>query len=407
MVRYCEEVFFTRRAENRSDTVLLCPDEFFVAPNGDTLSRCGQYTLRMPGQGSDKCDEVVNYTVVKPNIRLTSTIGHCQDGKSCIWADVTDWCDPGVAEYEYRWLDAESNRVLAIDTLSLCVDISGEYCLELTPIVGGRRCQPYFECETVNIPVPAPPPILGDTVLCGRNVFEFSIPFGSYREVEWSTDRGELRQTANPRIIELDMSNATGDTVTLCVRIRNDCGLSSWGCRELVLYLDVLEADFTYTIVGDSVFFMSTVRDAVSYIWNFGDGNSSTERDPVHRFAGPGEYQVGLIIRDECFSDFEVKLITIRMTSTGDQVILGELEAFPNPGTGLFTLRSGHSGLSSGEVRVRVTDIHGRLIADHQVDGHAFSQGWRLDLTGADAGVYSLLAEADGVYFACRLVVTR
>ncbi len=45
----------------------------------------------------------------------------------------------------------------------------------------------------------------------------------------------------------------------------------------------------------------SSDRDGqvVSWSWNFGDGTTSTERNPVHRYAGSGEYTVTLTVTDE------------------------------------------------------------------------------------------------------------
>ncbi|MEO9869146.1 PKD domain-containing protein [Ekhidna sp.] len=40
--------------------------------------------------------------------------------------------------------------------------------------------------------------------------------------------------------------------------------------------------------------FTNSSVDAVSYVWNFGDGNTSTEENPSHRYLFPGEYDVSL-----------------------------------------------------------------------------------------------------------------
>lgn len=36
----------------------------------------------------------------------------------------------------------------------------------------------------------------------------------------------------------------------------------------------------------------------VSWLWDFGDGQTSTERNPVHVFSEPGEYDVTLTVSD-------------------------------------------------------------------------------------------------------------
>ncbi len=61
------------------------------------------------------------------------------------------------------------------------------------------------------------------------------------------------------------------------------------------------EALFTYVPDGYTVTFTntSTVTGTVTYLWEFGDGETSTEKDPVHTYAGKGEYNVKLTVTDE------------------------------------------------------------------------------------------------------------
>jgi hypothetical protein len=45
--------------------------------------------------------------------------------------------------------------------------------------------------------------------------------------------------------------------------------------------------------------------NAAQYLWTFGDGSSSTERNPVHTYAAPGAYKVCLKVRisNDCVRD--------------------------------------------------------------------------------------------------------
>ena len=45
---------------------------------------------------------------------------------------------------------------------------------------------------------------------------------------------------------------------------------------------------------GDSVAFLNTSTNALSYHWSFGDGNTSILQNPVHQFLLPGRYDVSL-----------------------------------------------------------------------------------------------------------------
>ena len=57
--------------------------------------------------------------------------------------------------------------------------------------------------------------------------------------------------------------------------------------------------DFTYTtnaVVGDSVQFFSTAPVAKTYLWQFGDGGSSTEAAPNHIFGHRDSFEVTLTV---------------------------------------------------------------------------------------------------------------
>ena len=60
------------------------------------------------------------------------------------------------------------------------------------------------------------------------------------------------------------------------------------------------EALFSFVADGKVVTFTneSTVSGTVTYEWNFGDDNTSTEKDPVHTYALKGEYTVTLTVKD-------------------------------------------------------------------------------------------------------------
>ena len=65
-------------------------------------------------------------------------------------------------------------------------------------------------------------------------------------------------------------------------------------------------ADFSYALVGDvapvDVSFTNNSRNGDQYLWNFGDpgsaGNESSEANPRHRFANPGNYNVSLEVKN-------------------------------------------------------------------------------------------------------------
>lgn len=58
-------------------------------------------------------------------------------------------------------------------------------------------------------------------------------------------------------------------------------------------------ASFTASVNGNTVSFTDTSTGSpTSWIWDFGDSNSSTQQNPVHTYAGPGTYVVILTARN-------------------------------------------------------------------------------------------------------------
>lgn len=63
-------------------------------------------------------------------------------------------------------------------------------------------------------------------------------------------------------------------------------------------------AGFTVTALGNGVFqFENTSTGATGYIWEFGDGNQSSNPSPTHTYADPGTFTVTLTATGACGSD--------------------------------------------------------------------------------------------------------
>lgn len=77
----------------------------------------------------------------------------------------------------------------------------------------------------------------------------------------------------------------------------NYYGVYYW-TTGLCRYTDFsLHADYTYTTSGASLQFINTsVGNYDTYIWDFGDGKSTKQRNPQHIFKQDGEYEVCLTV---------------------------------------------------------------------------------------------------------------
>lgn len=62
--------------------------------------------------------------------------------------------------------------------------------------------------------------------------------------------------------------------------------------------------------IPQSVYFQNNSINGNSYFWDFGDGNTSTEFEPVYQYSTPGIYEVQLIVSDSnsCYSSDSVSI---------------------------------------------------------------------------------------------------
>ena len=73
------------------------------------------------------------------------------------------------------------------------------------------------------------------------------------------------------------------------------------------------QASFTFDVNGPDVTFTDTSTDApAAWTWDFGDGTTSDVQNPIHTFAGPGRYIVGLTVANDGGDDHVNHTITIK-----------------------------------------------------------------------------------------------
>ncbi len=70
-------------------------------------------------------------------------------------------------------------------------------------------------------------------------------------------------------------------------------------------------ADFQFLVEGTQVTFNGTVANATTIAWDFGDGATSTEEDPVYAYAAAGEYTVAMTVTGPNGSFKETKTVII------------------------------------------------------------------------------------------------
>ena len=97
--------------------------------------------------------------------------------------------------------------------------------------------------------------------------------------------------------------------------------VSYMGCENIENLFPNVTSAFTYTVNENTgtVIFINISEDAKTYLWSFGDGDGSTEINPVKSYAESGTYTVTLKATNEAgASDTSEDQITILIVTPSD-----------------------------------------------------------------------------------------
>ncbi len=85
---------------------------------------------------------------------------------------------------------------------------------------------------------------------------------------------------------------------------------------------NIFNADLTFNQLGDSVSFTNLSSNYESVVWDFGDGQTSTDENPTHTYAQNGTYTVILtaITNAACLQDSQTVSITVNISTAIEQV---------------------------------------------------------------------------------------
>ena len=145
-------------------------------------------------------------------------------------------------------------------------------------------------------------------------------------------------------------------------------------------------SEFSFSVSGTTVSFtdLSTTYSGgnLSYTWNFGDGNTSTQQNPTHTYGSNGSYTVSLIVTDCIFSDTINNTVSLGTTGI-DFTSEHPVSIYPNPFNDEINLI-----LSSAdkEMPYLLCDLTGKIICE----GISTTRELRIETEQLLAGSYVL-----------------
>ncbi len=142
----------------------------------------------------------------------------------------------------------------------------------------------------------------------------------------WDFGDGGTSTEQNPQYIF-----TSPGAYNVCLTVTNGAG-SDMVCMEVVIVF-APTADFSFTdqSMGTFDFMDLSSNNPTSWLWEFGDGNTSNLQNPQHTFATSGMYEVCLTVTNSAGSDMTCQTLDVMVTSTTDIFNELDIEVYPNP----------------------------------------------------------------------------
>ena len=157
---------------------------------------------------------------------------------------------------------------------------------------------------------------------------------------------------------------------------------------------------------GATVDFNASGSVGSTYDWYFGDGNQSLNAGPIvqHTYATGGTYLARLVVTESrCGLSDTLDVQVLANIGLGESILGQTLAAFPNPNTGVFTVRI--AGSEAFEGQLEVLNLMGQVVTATAVDKRSASLDVNLDLSDYAKGIYMVRLSGSEGQAVLRVVV--
>lgn len=190
-----------------------------------------------------------------------------------------------------------------------------------------------------------------------------------------------------------------GGTYTVIVTDSTGCTNSS----TVTILGDTTIPHFTHAINGMQVTFTNNTINADSYLWQFGDGNTSTNPNPIYTYSAPTVYQVILTaFTNGCPDTTYIDTVDFGV-GIADVEKIGSFNLYPNPSNGQVTLELDNP--NGKPVLMYIYSITGQLVYSEKFEGKKAVH--HFDISKQAEGLYIVKLAMDEKIKIQRLVLSE
>lgn len=156
-------------------------------------------------------------------------------------------------------------------------------------------------------------------------------------------------------------------------------------------------AIFTFDQTAQKVQFYNFSSGGQTYKWLFGVGSSSsTDLNPIFKYPNIGDYEVTLIVYNECGSDTFTFPVSVDEMISVENVQIPDVRIYPNPTSKNLTVEH---GVTNGSISL--FDVKGKTIWTEKLE-NSIDQ---IDVSDVQAGMYILVVKGNQHTITRKLVI--
>jgi len=293
----------------------------------------------------------------------------------------------------------------------------GTYTVTLVATNGSGCKDSIYKTAVVN---PIPVTNFNSMAVCLGNATCFSdlssIPTGSVKM--WSWNFGDPNSGAS-NISSLQNpchTFTTAGSFTVIMTTTSDSGCQSTTALPATIDSSSVSLTMTKDTANPLLWYLQPTINGTApftYLWNFGDGNTSTLSTPTHNYAAAGHYAICLTITDAKGCSSSTCDSTYKQTSSGliqNLIVLSPLtgieensvfvnKIFPTPANNNITISLNQ--FLKGELRI--TDITGRNVYTEKVNANNI----QVNVSNLPVGYYTLSILSEAKILREKIMVVR
>lgn len=349
-----------------------------------TYSTGGNYPVTLTVSNTSGSDAEVKTGFITVNPLPTAAFSSLVNGASVAFTNASS----DAVSYSWNFGDGQSGTTASPTHL---YSASGDYTVTLTAT---NDCGTNTSTAVVSVVI----------IVAPQASFTVSENSGCFPLVVQMTDQSTNGPTAwewqfpggNPATSTQQnpsVTYASPGTYSVMLTVSNLAGTSTATMSSVITVLGLPTADFEFTIDQGLVTFTNHALNGDSYVWDFGDGDTSHQENPVHLYTSSGIYTARLTVTNACGASLLEQMIELLIIAAEEPAWLEQARLFPNPNIGKFTLTV--SGTSQPVLGLALFNPLGQLLRTDRVDFRSGELKQSFDLQSQPNGIYLLKLSAE------------